>query len=341
MPPAPVFLSHPSSLEHDTGAHPEAAARISAIELELAARDWLGFERVASPAAERATVEAVHQAGYVGAIERACREVQRHLDLDTVISACSCEAALHGSGGAVHLVDLLLDGSAPTGFSAHRPPGHHAERARAGGFCLFNHVAVAAQHALDRHGLERVLIFDWDVHHGNGTNDIFHASRNVLYVSIHQSPLYPGTGPADDIGSGDGAGFTVNLPVPPGAGDRLFRALVDQVVVPLALSFEPQLVLVSAGYDAHRDDPLANCLMTEDGFAAMAASVVRVCAELGVPLGAVLEGGYALGSLARSVAVTLEVLAGRRTGDLPTERDSDPLASAARQRLRPWWPVFA
>ena len=177
MPAAPVFLSHPSSLEHDTGAHPEAAARITAIERELAARDWLGFERVASPSAERETLEAVHPPGYVAAIERACREGKRHLDLDTVISAGSCEAALHGSGGAVCLVELLLDGSAPTGFSAHRPPGHHAERAQAGGFCLFNHVAVAAQHALDRYGLERVLIFDWDVHHGNGTNDIFQIGR--------------------------------------------------------------------------------------------------------------------------------------------------------------------
>src|SRR5205085_1529038 len=165
---------------------------------------------------------------------------------------------LHAAGGAVRLVDMLLDGAVPTGFSVHRPPGHHATRDRAMGFCLFNNVAVATQHALDRRGLERVLVFDWDVHHGNGTNDIFHASDQVLFISIHQSPLYPGTGPARDAGSGAGEGFTVNLPVPPGSGDALYQSLVEHVVRPLAAAFEPQLILISAGYDAHREDPLAS-----------------------------------------------------------------------------------
>ena len=153
------------------------------------------------------------------------------------------------------MVDLLLDAAAPYAFSAHRPPGHHALPSRAMGFCLFNNIAVAAQYALDARGLERVMIVDWDVHHGNGTNDIFHASDRVLFVSIHQSPLYPGTGAAADVGSGDGRGFTVNLPVPPGADDRLFCSLVDHVAVPLARSFAPQLLLVSAGYDAHSGGP--------------------------------------------------------------------------------------
>jgi acetoin utilization deacetylase AcuC-like enzyme len=337
---APVFLSHPSSLEHDTGAHPEAAARITAIELELSSRGWLGYERIASPAVERETLEAIHPRGYVHALETACRDGTRYLDVDTVISAGSCEAALHGSGGAVRLVDLLLEGSAPTGFSAHRPPGHHAERARGGGFCLFNHVSVAAQHALDRHGLERVMIFDWDVHHGNGTNDIFHSSRQVLYVSIHQSPLYPGTGPASDTGSGQGQGFTVNMPVPPGAGDAVFRSLADDVVVPLANAFEPQLVLVSAGYDAHAADPLANCLVTDQGFGAMAKSMAVLGAELEVPIGAVLEGGYALGPLARLVAVTMETLAGPLAGREPPP-EMHPLARATRERISQWWPALA
>jgi acetoin utilization deacetylase AcuC-like enzyme len=337
---APVFLSHPSSLEHDTGAHPEAAARITAIERELSSRGWLGYERVASPAVERETLEAIHPRGYVHALEAACRDGTRYLDLDTVISPGSCEAALHGSGGAVRLVDLLLEGSAPTGFSAHRPPGHHAERARAGGFCLFNQAAVAAQHALDRHGLERVMIFDWDVHHGNGTNDIFHSSRQVLYASIHQSPLYPGTGPASDTGSGEGQGFTVNMPVPPGAGDGVFRSLVDDVVVPLARSFGPQLVLISAGYDAHESDPLANCLVSDEGFGALARSVAALGAELEVPVGAVLEGGYALGPLARCVAVTMKTLAGPPVNREP-RAEVHPLARAARERLSQWWPALA
>jgi acetoin utilization deacetylase AcuC-like enzyme len=338
----PVFLSHPSSLEHDTGAHPEAAARISAIERELASRDWIGFERITSPTVERTALEAIHPPGYIDAIETACADGTRFLDIDTVISSGSCEAALHGSGGAVRLVDLLLEGSAPTGFSAHRPPGHHAERARPGGFCFFNHIAVAARYALDKHSLVRVMIFDWDVHHGNGTNDIFHSSREVLYVSIHQSPLYPGTGPASDTGSGEGGGFTVNLPVPPGADDGAFRSLVDYVVVPLARAFEPQLVLVSAGYDAHRDDPLANCLVTEEGFRAMASSLARVSAELEAPVGAVLEGGYALGPLARSVAVTMDALGrGADQKSAEEEPELDPLARRARERLARWWPALA
>jgi acetoin utilization deacetylase AcuC-like enzyme len=237
-------------------------------------------------------------------------------------------------------VELLLDGSAPTGFSAHRPPGHHAERARPGGFCLFNHIAVAARRAIDKHSLKRVMIFDWDVHHGNGTNDIFHSSREVLYVSIHQSPLYPGTGPASDTGSGEGEGFTVNLPVPPGADDSVFRSLVDYVVVPLARAFEPQLVLVSAGYDAHRDDPLANCLVTDQGFRSMASSLARVSAELEAPVGAVLEGGYALGPLARSVAVTMETLAHDAGQIAEEEPELDPLARHARERLAKWWPAL-
>ena len=208
------------------------------------------------------------------------------------------------------------------------------------GFCLFNNVAVAAQHALDSHGLERVMIVDWDVHHGNGTNDIFHSSNRVLFVSIHQSPLYPGTGPARDVGAGAGEGFTVNLPVASGSGDPLYRSLVDHVVVPLATAFAPQLLLVSAGFDAHREDPLASCEVSENGFAAMARSVRRVGDALGAPVGCALEGGYALDALARSVAATLEAL----SGPLPDEADgapSEPAALEARARLEPWWPSLA
>src|SRR5581483_5967087 len=219
MPSAPVFLEHPSSLAHDTGPHPERADRITAILEELERRDFLGFERISSPAASRASVLAVHPESYVDSIEAFARRGGGQLDLDTLMSEQSYEAALHAAGGAVVLVDLLLDHSVPTGFSAHRPPGHHATRDRAMGFCLFNNVAVAARHALDERGLERVLVLDWDVHHGNGTNDIFHTSDQVLFVSMHQSPLYPGTGPAADVGSGAGEGYTVNLPVPPGSGD--------------------------------------------------------------------------------------------------------------------------
>jgi acetoin utilization deacetylase AcuC-like enzyme len=342
MPSSPVWLEHPSSLLHETRPHPEQPSRITAIEQELSARDWLGFERVISPAVDRAVLGAVHPEVYIASIEQACADGGGYLDADTVVSPHSFEAALHAAGGAVRMVDLLLDGAAPSGFSAHRPPGHHALPSRAMGFCLFNNIAVAAQYALDARGLERVMIVDWDVHHGNGTDDIFHASDRVLFVSIHQSPLYPGTGPASDVGSEDGRGFTVNLPVRPGADDAMFCSLVDHVVVPLAESFSPQLVLVSAGYDAHRDDPLAACELTEDGFAAMTRSIRGVSETLGVPVGCVLEGGYALGALARSVAATLAALNGPLSTDgSVTRAEVPPVARQACERLAEWWPALA
>ncbi len=343
MASAPLWLEHESSLRHDTGEHPERAARVQAIERELSERDWLGFERVQSPAVDRAVLEAVHPAQYVESIERACAAGGGFLDMDTVVSTDSFEAALHAAGGAARMVELLLDGSTPYAFSAHRPPGHHATQARAMGFCLFNSIAVAARHALDAGGLQRVMILDWDVHHGNGTNDIFHASDQVLFVSIHQSPLYPGTGPARDVGSGDGRGFTVNLPVPPGTGDRVFCSLVDRVAVPLARAFAPQLLLISAGYDAHHEDPLGECQMTEQGYADMTRSVRRLGEELEAPVGCVLEGGYALEALATSVAATLAALqdpVGVPEGDGSPDSAAPPVVQAALERLSEWWPAL-
>jgi acetoin utilization deacetylase AcuC-like enzyme len=209
------------------------------------------------------------------------------------------------------------------------------------GFCLFNNVAVAARRALDEHGAGRVLILDWDVHHGNGTNDIFHATDEVLFASIHQSPLYPGTGPAHDVGSGPGEGYTVNLPVPDGSGDEAFCSLVEHVVLPLAHDYRPTLLLVSAGFDAHVDDPLAGCRVTDDGYAAMAASMRRLADELGVGLGILLEGGYDLGALARSVAATLAAAGGHE--DVPALAGPvvHPLAEEARVRLCVRWPALS
>jgi acetoin utilization deacetylase AcuC-like enzyme len=338
---APVLLSHPSSLRHETGPHPERPARIVAIERELESRGYLGFERVTSPAADRGVLRAVHPERHIELVERAAARAGAgglQLDPDTVVSEGSFSAALHAAGGAVALVDRLLEGSAPTGFSVHRPPGHHAEATRAMGFCLFNSLAVAARHALDAHGLERVMIVDWDVHHGNGTNDIFHGEPRVLFCSVHQSPLYPGTGPAGDVGSGPGRGFTVNVPVPPGSGDEVFCSVIEHVAVPLARSYAPQLLLISAGYDAHREEPLANCLMTDAGYAAMARSLRAVGDRLGVPVGAALEGGYALDALARGVAVTMEALAARHD---PSEEGAVPVAdisASALARLAEFWP---
>jgi acetoin utilization deacetylase AcuC-like enzyme len=335
----PVAFHHPSSLEHDTGSHPEQPARISAIVAALEARGWAGYEPRLSPPADRAVLEAVHPAAHLDAIERFCAAGGGMLDMDTVVSPGSWGAALHAAGGAAALVDELVAGGAGSvGAALHRPPGHHAEAGRAMGFCLVNNVAVAARRARDAHGISRVLILDWDVHHGNGTNDIFHADPGVLFCSIHQSPLYPGTGPASDTGSGPGEGFTVNLPVAPGAGDAEFCSLVEHVVAPLARAYDPGLVLVSAGYDSHADDPLAACRVTDEGYAAMAAAMRRVADEAGAPLGIVLEGGYALGALARGVVETLEAAAG---GAAPPEVALHPVAATARARLGRHWPAPA
>jgi acetoin utilization deacetylase AcuC-like enzyme len=338
----PVLLRHPSSLEHDTGAHPESPRRIVAIEHALSERGWLGWDVRLSPAAPRSKIEAIHSAAHVDRIKALCDRGGGLIDMDTIVSPGSFDAALHSAGGAMTLVDALLgDDGAPAGASLHRPPGHHADATRAMGFCLFNNVAIGAQHALDAHGVERVLIFDWDVHHGNGTNDIFHERADVLFCSIHQSPLYPGTGAASDVGSGPGEGYTVNMPVPGGSGDAVFLSHVEHVVRPLARAYRPDLVLLCAGYDAHVDDPLASCVVTDAGYAAMAASVRAMSDELGVGLGIVLEGGYDLGALSRSLVATLAVAGAEEPPQVP-EVPVHPLAARAAERLaRRYWPALA
>jgi acetoin utilization deacetylase AcuC-like enzyme len=333
---APVLFHHPSSLEHDPGPHPEHPARIVAIERALEARDWLGLERHLSPPVGRAQLEAVHPARLINGIQELCASGGGAIDADTVVSPGSWEAALHAAGGACAVVDALvgMPGAvdAPRlGVSVHRPPGHHAEARRSMGFCLFNNVAVAARHARDAHGVRRVLILDWDVHHGNGTQDVFWEDDDVLFCSIHQWPLYPGTGAAEETGAGAGAGYTVNLPVPPGSGDAVFCSLVEHVVAPLARAYDPGLILVSAGYDAHADDPLADGRVTDAGYATMAASVRAVADALRVPVGVVLEGGYDLGALARGLVATLEVLASEGPVAAPV-LDVHPLSERFRAR---------
>ena len=320
--------------------HPERAERIVAIERELEARGGLGLSRLSSPPAERSLLELVHPADYVDSVERFIGSGGGHLDPDTVASPGSWEAALHGVGGACSMVDMLLDGSASFAASVHRPPGHHAEAARAMGFCLFNNVAAAARRALVAHGAGRVLVLDWDVHHGNGTNDIFWESDEVLFCSIHEWPLYPGTGRASDAGAGAGEGFTVNMPVPAGSGDEVFCSLVEHVVVPLAREASPGLILVSAGFDAHADDPLATCRVSDGGYAAMAASVRHVAGELDVPVGLVLEGGYDLGALSRSLCEALEAFTSAEPPS-PPDLPVHPLAAETAERLAPRWPATA
>jgi acetoin utilization deacetylase AcuC-like enzyme len=327
-----LYVSHESSHRHDTGAHPENAGRLVAIEAALERAGWPGLERVEAPAADREQLERVHAPSHVRAIEEFCANGGGMVDLDTVASRDSYEAALHAAGGAAHAAERLLAGDARAAVCGLRPPGHHAERDRAMGFCLFNNVAVAAGHALDACGAGRVLVLDWDVHHGNGTEAIFAASADVLYASIHQWPLYPGTGAAEFEGEGDGEGFTVNLPVPPGAGSAQFRSLVEHVVVPIARVYGPDLIVISAGYDAHRDDPLASCRVETEAYAEMTAAIRAIAAELDAPILVCLEGGYSPAALADSVVATVGALEDGRTPDPAPAAAAEPHRSRLRER---------
>lgn len=306
----PVYLfDDPSFRRHDTGAgHPERAARLEAIIAGLKALgldskvDW----RKASPARPPDLLR-VHTERHVKEI-LALAGKEESIDADTVVSAGSVDAARIAVGAALAAVDLVLADREAAAFCLGRPPGHHAERNRAMGFCLFNQVAAAAAYAREEKGVERVLIFDPDVHHGNGTQDIFYDRGDVCYVSIHQSPLFPGTGSMSETGSGPGAGLTMNLPLAAGMGDAEYCHLVDRVVLPLLKRFKPDLVLVSAGFDAHADDPLGGMNVTAAGFAAFYSLLMNELAALRAPAIFCLEGGYSLPALADAVPAVVEML---------------------------------
>jgi acetoin utilization deacetylase AcuC-like enzyme len=308
----PLLLTSPASREHDPRplipGHPDTPERIVAIEAALAERDYLGWERRRAPAAEDAWIEAVHSERLLREVRQLCEAGGGLVDADTAIGPSSLRAARHAAGGACELARALLAGEHEVGLSACRPSGHHAEPDRAMGFCLFGNVAIAAALARRELGAERVLVLDWDVHHGNGTEACFSDRADVAFVSIHQMPLYPGTGAASKRGVGDGEGYTLNLPVPPGSGEAEWLRLLDEVVSPTAARFDPDLVLVSAGFDAHRADPLAGCELETASFASMARRLRAIARESGAPLGLVLEGGYHVPSLVSSLLATMEAL---------------------------------
>jgi acetoin utilization deacetylase AcuC-like enzyme len=307
-----LVVTDPLFAEHDPGrGHPERPARLDAVLAGLAA---VGFDRReiarSEPAGRRATraeLERVHPAEYLDALERVCARGGGPLDADTAVSARSFEAAITAAGAGLGAIDALDAGEAHAAFLAVRPPGHHAVPAHAMGFCLLNNVAITAAALVDRG--ERVLVVDWDAHHGNGTQDIFESSPDVFYVSLHEWPLYPGTGRLDETGTGAGVGTTLNLPLPAGATGDVYIEALDTVVAPAVARFAPTWVLVSAGYDAHRADPLTDLGLSAGDFADLTA---RVAAYAPVPgrLVVFLEGGYDLQALTDSVAATVGTLAG-------------------------------
>jgi acetoin utilization deacetylase AcuC-like enzyme len=329
-----LYFHSSASLEHDTGNHPEGAGRITAIEGALERAGWPGLERREAPEVDLSVLEAVHPRRHVERVRSTSQAGGGAFDADTVASAGSFGAALHAAGGACALVEALLAGDAKAGFCGLRPPGHHAEAEDAMGFCLFNNLAVAARHALDSRGARRVFVLDWDVHHGNGTEAIFGDTDEVLFASIHQRPLYPGTGPLEETGAGAGRGYTMNLPVPPGSTEELWLSLVEHIVMPAARRFEPDLVLVSAGFDAHRADPLGSCRLETESFARMARHVRTLGEDLAAPVGVMLEGGYDLEALAASVKATLGAL-----GDdlAPPEVEVSSLTARYRSEMGEAW----
>ncbi len=309
-----AFVYHPDFLKHDTGlGHPERPQRLEAITSHLRSIGmWDKLTHILPGAADAKWIETCHPASYVEEIRRKCESGVQMLDAgDTIVCAESFRVATLAVGAALRGVDEACgsNSSARKVFCAVRPPGHHAETSTAMGFCLFNNIAVAARYAQQRYGLRRVAIVDWDVHHGNGTQEIFWTDRSVLYISLHQYPLWPGTGAADERGDGAGNGFTLNCPMKPGSGGTEYLEAFAEKILPALNDFAPELLLISAGFDAHKDDPLANIQLSESSFAAMTTMLCDVAEKhCGGRILSVLEGGYNLDALARSVESHLKTM---------------------------------
>ena len=321
--------------------HPERSERIGA--LVEAFKKWDRLDeliRIPTSTAREEWIRAVHSPEHLARIKTTSGKDFSQLDADTSTSADSYEVALLAAGSAVGLVDELTREKIDSGFAVIRPPGHHAESNRVMGFCLFNNVAVAAEWAIRKGLAKRVAIVDFDVHHGNGTQEIFYSRSDVLYLSTHQYPFYPGTGHFSETGAGPGEGFTANFPIPAGTGDHFHCTLFRDLLLPIVRQFDPQLILVSAGYDAHRDDPLAGMNLSTEGFGALVNLLNDVAREVcGGRVLYLLEGGYNLSALCDAVLLTIDTSLEPREFDIPVAQagDYEIYRDVLRSKLSPYW----
>jgi acetoin utilization deacetylase AcuC-like enzyme len=302
------FVYDPLFLEHrPPPGHPERPERLKVLLEHLGGAElWESLIHLVPRPCSVEDIGRAHAPDHIATVERVCREGGGLVDEgDTHVSRRSYEAALLAAGAVTTAIDAVLDGGVDAAFCAVRPPGHHAEHAKPMGFCLFNNVAVGAAYARERRGIERVAILDWDVHHGNGTQHLFEADPSVLFISLHQYPFYPGTGGASERGRGEGEGATINIPLPAGSGEERYQAAFDAEVLPALRRFSPGLLLISAGFDAHREDPLAEMMLEDQSYRRLTALVGGFA-----PTVSVLEGGYNLNALARSVEAHLRALMG-------------------------------
>jgi acetoin utilization deacetylase AcuC-like enzyme len=337
-----LLLTDPLFLQHDPGrGHPESPARLQSVLGVLASTPVKGTVMTAPRPASQEELASVHTPELLAYLDGLSGR-RAQIDPDTQVSPDSVDAAALAAGASVQAVEAVMSGRARNAFALVRPPGHHAEPGRAMGFCLYNNVAVAAE-AGRKLGAERVLVLDWDVHHGNGTQAAFWGRRDVLYQSVHQYPYYPGTGAAPEVGVGEGQGYTVNVGLPGGNSDADYGMIFEELFLPVAQAFRPQLVLVSAGFDPHRHDPIGGMDLTERGFSAMCTALRELAEQVcGGRLVLLLEGGYSLEGLSQSVHACVEVLAGRRDTfpHEPVHPDARDALKASREALKPYWSVL-